>query len=297
MERIIIGANEAGQRIDAFLMKHLCVPKGLIYRLIRTNKIKLNRKKPAIDARLCLQDTLELYLPPDFHTEKKAFVPIAYNLDIVYEDSHILILHKPTGLLSQPDDCHSEALSEYVKSYLYQKGDWNPSTELSFTPALCHRLDRNTEGLVIAAKTATALRIINEKIKNREIRKLYKAWVVDAPPSLSGEMKGYILKDKKNNKSKIVENPCDNAKHVHASWTTLTSEKGRTLLELELFSGRSHQLRTQLAHLGCPIVGDGKYGGDKKGVHAQQLVAYKIEFTFPTDAQELNYLRGKIFTI
>lgn len=297
MERIIIGKNEEGQRIDAFLTKHLRVPKGLIYRLIRTNKIKLNKKKPTIDARLCLHDTLELYLPPDFHTEKKTFVPSTYDLNIVYEDSNILILHKPSGLLSQPDDSDAAALSEYVKSYLYQKGDWNPSTELSFTPALCHRLDRNTEGLVIAAKTASALRIINEKIKTREIRKLYKAWVVGAPPSPTGEMKGYILKNKKNNKSEIVDTPCENAKSVHASWTTLTSEKEHTLLELELYSGRSHQLRTQLAHLGCPIVGDGKYGGDKQGIHAQQLVAYKIEFTFPTDAQELNYLKGKTFTI
>ena len=297
MERIIIGPNEAGQRLDAFLTKHLCVPKGLIYRLIRTNKVKLNRKKPLIDIRLCTDDVLELYLPPDFVSEKKEFVPVTYDLDILYEDFHILILRKPAGLLSQPDDSGAAALSEYVKSYLHQKGAWDPKKELSFTPALCHRLDRNTSGLVIAAKTAIALRILNEKIKDREIRKFYKAWVVGSPPSLEGEMKGYIIKDKKTNKSRIVDSPSENAKAVHATWKVIGEENGHTLLELELFSGRSHQLRTQLAHLGCPIVGDGKYGGDKKGVHAQELVAYKLSFSLPTDAKELNYLRGKTFQI
>ena len=288
MEVIIINENDAGQRLDSFLKK--IMPRtsaGLIYKYIRTNKVKLNTKKPKPDARLCQGDVIKFYGDADL-LQPKRFSPIAYDLDIVYEDENILAVNKPAGLACQKDAKHTrETLVDYIKSYLYEKGDYNPNNETSFSPALCNRIDYNTAGLCIAAKNAESLRIINEKIKSREIRRFYICVTDGIPPFESGVIRTNVFKDEKENKSYVVKN---GGKDAQTHYRVIKKNKTSALVELEIITGRSHQIRLHMSHIGCPVAGDPKYGLGGKG---QKLVSHRTIFAFTSDAGKLNYLKDK----
>jgi 23S rRNA pseudouridine955/2504/2580 synthase len=236
--------------------------------------------------------------------------PRAPDPDIVYEDGNILLVNKRAGLLSHPGaptpgadggGAPADTLIARVRSYLYRAGQWRPDEESSFTPALCNRLDRNTSGLVIAAKNAEAMRIINEKISGREIDKLYLAVVHGEPKPPSGALSGYIFKDSVKNRVFVTRSGTRGARAAVTEYRTLARSGALSLVECKLVTGRTHQIRAQFAHAGYPLLGDGKYGRGTLdapyGERRQALCSYKIVFSFKTHAGSLNYLRGREFAL
>lgn len=299
MKQITVNKNDSGQRLDAFLGKLFRdAPKSLIYKWIRKKRIKINGKKAEISYRLAEGDEILLYINDEFFSSVPAPTAEASRaeipLKIAYEDENILVADKQKGLSSQPDrDSHGESLVEYIRAYLFTKGEYRPEEEHTFAPQLCHRIDKNTEGLVIAAKNAAALRIINEKIRDREIRKFYLLRAEGEFKEKSGCISGYTKKDSKTNKVTFSFSPADGAKTAVTEYTVL--DGGYILAELK--TGRSHQIRASFAAIGHPLCGDVKYGAKKtKSKTYQNLCAAKIIFDFKTDAGILNYLKGKEIT-
>ena len=225
----------------------------------------------------------------------------APRLNIVYEDEHILLVDKRPGLAVHPHDGaeYGRTLIDQIQAYLYQKKEWRPREEHSFTPALCNRIDRNTGGIVIAAKTAEALRVMNQKIKDREMDKRYLAVVEGTPRPREGSLKGYLFKDAVKNRVFVTDAPKPGAKTCQTNYRVLASRSGLSLVECELITGRTHQIRAQFAHAGHPLLGDGKYGKlDKRYDRTYQaLYSYKLTFRFTTDAGSLDYLNGRSFQV
>lgn len=307
MRELTIGANDAGQRLDKFITKTLDIPQSLLYKSIRLKKIKVNRKRAEISTKLMEGDVVQCFLPEEFF-EKKAnqnsFESISVHLDIIYEDENILLLNKRPGVSVHEDDKGStNTLITHIQAYLYQKGEYRPDMEQSFAPALCNRIDRNTGGIVIAAKNAEALRVMNEKIKRREIDKFYLAAVHGAPKPESATIKGYLLKDSKTNTVRVYDkNPPRDAKEIITKYMVVAKRSDSSLIEVELLTGRTHQIRAHMAHIGHPLVGDGKYGVNKndraKGYKYQALYSYRLRFSFDTSEETcLDYLNGKEFKI
>ena len=292
METINIQRNDAGQRLDSFLKKIMPgAPVSLIYKYLRTNKIKVNSKKKKNDYRLCEGDVITFFGDSSL-IRRKEFTPHLSTLDVIYEDENILVVNKPPQTACQPDAKHKEnTLSETVKSYLYVKGEYDPSNELSFSPALCNRIDFNTSGLCIAAKNAAALRTVNEKLKKREIRRFYICVTEGVPNPREGKIQTLIKKDGAENKSRIVES---GGKTAETHYKVLETKENEALVECEIISGRTHQIRLHLSSIGCPVKGDPKYGSGGGG---QLLTSHKTVFDFKTDAGILNYLKGKTVTI
>ena len=299
--------NDAGQRLDRFVGKAVpLLPESLLQKYIRLKRIKLNGKGSKRDTRLNEGDVLSLYINDEFFekpTERNSYLKVgAPRLDIVYEDENILLADKKPGVL-----CHSAGEWDYntlianIQAYAYQKGEWRPREENAFAPALCNRIDRNTGGIVIAAKNAEALRIINEKIKEREIEKYYLCVVRGRPKPAEGELRGYIFKDAAKNRVYVRRKPEPGAKEALTYYRTLASQGGLSLVECRLGTGRTHQIRAQMAAAGTPLLGDGKYGSDREnkklGEDGQLLYSYRLEFAFRTDAGALNYLNGRSFSV
>lgn len=297
--KIEIGANEANQRLDRFSRKLLKdVPLGGIYKSIRCGEITVNGEKKKNNYTLLPGDIVNT---TDIVSEKKdrEFIKIQDSkLKICYEDKNLLLVEKWPGVLVHSDDNNGEAtLTDYVLSYLSEKNQYDPTTELTFAPAPCNRLDRNTSGIVIFGKNFETLQTANEMIKNRDIEKYYYSIV-------KGRIKdnvytAYIAKDEKSNKSKVYDSPKLNAKKIEMEVKTLESCGTYSFIEIKLLTGRSHQLRAHLAFLGNSIIGDTKYG-DKKvnayifnkfAVNYQYLYAYKIIFRNCQD--KLSYLQNK----
>ena len=306
MKEFVIGGNDAGQRLDRFLAKAVpLLPASLAQKYIRIKRIKRNGGRAERDTRLEAGDTLQLYINDEFFDqprEDNAFLTVAVpKLNIVYEDEHILLVDKRPGLAVHPHDGaeYGRTLIDHIQAYLYQKKEWRPREENSFTPALCNRIDRNTGGIVIAAKTAEALRVLNQKIKDREMDKRYLAIVEGAPKPPKGSLKGYLFKDAKKNRVFVSDTPQPGSKTCQTNYRTLASAKGLTLVECELITGRTHQIRAQFAHAGHPLLGDGKYGKlDKRfDRNYQALYSYKLTFCFTTEAGQLEYLNGKSFRV
>ena len=306
MKEFTIGPNDAGQRLDRFLAKAVpLLPASLAQKYIRLKRIKLGGKRVERDTRLNTGDVLQLYINDEFFDkprEDNAYLTVANpKLTIVYEDEHILLVDKRPGLAVHPHDGadYGKTLIDHIQAYLYQKKEWKPREENAFTPALCNRIDRNTGGIVIAAKTAEALRVLNQKIKDREMDKRYLAIVEGAPKPRDGALKGYLFKDAKKNRVFVTDTPQAGSKSCQTNYKTITSKNGLTLVECELITGRTHQIRAQFAHAGHPLLGDGKYGKlDKRfDRNYQALYSYKLTFDFSTDAGSLSYLNGKSFKV
>ena len=306
MKEFTISTNDAGQRLDRFLAKAVpLLPASLTQKYIRIKRIKLNGGRAERDTRLQAGDVLQLYINDEFFDkprEDNAFLTVATpKLNIVYEDDHILLVDKRPGLAVHPHDGaeYGRTLIDHIQAYLYQKREWRPREENSFTPALCNRIDRNTGGIVIAAKTAEALRVMNQKIKDRELDKRYLAIVEGVPRPAQGSLKGYLFKDAKKNRVFVTNTPQAGAKSCQTNYKVLASRQGLSLVECELITGRTHQIRAQFAHAGHPLLGDGKYGKlDKRfDRNYQALYSYKLSFQFTTDAGGLAYLNGKSFQV
>ena len=306
MKELTIGQNDAGQRLDRFLAKAVpLLPASLAQKYIRLKRIKRNGARAQRDTRLEAGDTLQLYINDEFFDtprEDNAYLTVAVpKLNIVYEDDHILLVDKRPGLAVHPHDGaeYGRTLIDQIQAYLYQKREWRPREEHSFTPALCNRIDRNTGGIVIAAKTAEALRVMNQKIKDREIDKRYLAIVEGTPKPREGSLKGYLFKDAVKNRVFVTDAPKPGSKTCQTNYKTLASRNGLSLVECELITGRTHQIRAQFAHAGHPLLGDGKYGKlDKRYDRTYQaLYSYRLTFRFTTDSGALEYLNGKSFQV
>ncbi|MDD4716086.1 MAG: RluA family pseudouridine synthase [Oscillospiraceae bacterium] len=305
MKELIIGTNDAGQRLDRFVSKAVpSLPSSLLQKYIRLKRIKLNGKGAARETRLKAGDILQLYLNDEFFSQPdpdSAYRRIAEpRLHVVYEDQNILLADKAPGMPVHPDAQEAtNTLIAHIQSYLFQKGDWNPERENAFTPALCNRIDRNTGGLVIAAKNAEALRIVNRKIKDREMKKFYLCVVYGTPRPASGCLEGYIRKDAAKNRVTVMTRPAPGARKAITIYRTLSSKDGLSLLECQLITGRTHQIRAQLSAAGHPLLGDGKYGSGVQNrarkQNRQALLAWKLEFVFRTPAGSLEYLNGASF--
>ena len=306
MKEIKIEKNDAGQRLDRFLAKAVpLLPASLAQKYIRIKRIKRNGARAERDTRLVEGDVLQLYINDEFFDkprEDNAYLTVATpKLNIVYEDGNIILVDKRPGLAVHPHDGaeYGRTLIDHIQAYLYQKREWSPRGENSFAPALCNRIDRNTGGIVIAAKNAEALRVMNQKIKDREMDKRYLAIVEGTPKPREGSLKGYIFKDAKKNRVFVTDTPQAGAKTAQTNYKVLASANGLSLVECELITGRTHQIRAQFAHAGHPLLGDGKYGKlDKRFDRTYQaLYSYKLTFDFTTEAGSLEDLNGKSFQV
>ena len=307
MKEFTIGKNDAGQRLDRWLAKTLpLLPVPLAQKYIRLKRVKVNGKGSQRDVRLQLGDILQLYINDEFFEqprEENAFLSVFKpHLDIVYEDENLMLLNKRPGLLCHADEHEKvNTLITHIQAYLYQKKEWNPRDEHSFTPALCNRIDRNTGGIVIAAKNAETLRILNEKIRDHEIEKSYLCITVGRPNPPRGRIEGFLLKDEAKKQVSFYRRPVPGGKTAVTLYETLETRGPLSLVECRLLTGRTHQIRVSMAQIGCPLLGDGKYGNGavNRSYHEtrQALYSYKLAFTFPTDAGILSYLRGREFTV
>ncbi|MBQ8684326.1 MAG: RluA family pseudouridine synthase [Clostridia bacterium] len=303
---VTVTANDAGQRLDKFLTKtYRRLPQSLLYKAIRKKDIRLNGKRCDIADRLKEGDVLSLFLPEDvLETAPPTyeFMHASRQLAIVYEDEHVLLLNKPVGLLVHPDDREfTDTLIFRVQRYLYEKGEYDPAAENSFAPALVNRIDRNTAGIVIAAKTAVALRILNDKLKNREIQKYYLCLVHGQMPRQEDTLEGYLEKNEAQNRVYVSTQPKPGARTIRTRYRVLEHRDGLSLLEIHLLTGRTHQIRAHMASIGHPLLGDGKYGTNQQnkgtGFNKQALCSYRLQFDFATPAGELDYLNGKAFSL
>ncbi len=308
MQTFHIGENDAGQRLDKYLSKSLrALPPSLLYKAIRTKKIKVNRKRSQQNYMLSAGDTVEVFLPDEYlirrEDGREAFLHLTPRMQVIYEDENILLCDKQPGVIVHADEDETvDTLINHIKAYLYRKGEYNPDGERSFAPALCNRIDRNTGGIVLAAKNAAALRVLNEKIRNGELEKKYLCAAHGIFEKKQDTLTGYLHKDKMRNLVSIVEKKPDNSgeyKRIVTKYRVLEEQNALSLLEVELITGRTHQIRAHLASVGHPLLGDGKYGINredrKKGYHFQALYAYQIKFAFRDSSAPLDYLKDKVY--
>ncbi len=307
MKEYTISKNDSGQRLNKFLEKAVpLLPPGLMHKYCRLKRIKVGGKRTDPAYRLMEGDLVQLYINDEFFetpSEEEAYKKIKTpRLSIVYEDEHILLADKAPGMVVHADERgDTDTLIAHIQAYLVQSGQWNPADALSFTPALCNRIDRNTGGIVIAAKTAEALRVMNDKIKHHELKKKYLCIVHGTPKPPKGLIENYLRRDEKRKQVELFERPAPGAKIAKTIYRTLTSRNGLSLVECALLTGRTHQIRAHMASIGCPLLGDGKYGRNEHnkryGETGQLLYSYQLTFWFTSDAGALSYLDGKTFTV
>lgn len=307
MREFKIENNDSGQRLDKFLLKAIPeIPKGLLYKYIRTKKIKLNNKKTDGSVMLSLGDTVSCYINDIFFQndsgdlKKYSFLNAPDKLEIIYEDENLLIVYKPAGLVVHADDHDTnDTLIARVLHYLYNKGFYSPDKEHSFTPALCNRLDRNTCGLVIAAKNAGSLREINRLIKDNKIHKSYLCITINPTPKKQDTIHAFHYKPNNSKTVKISHRKLDGYRKIITKYNTLTQCGRLSLVKIDLITGRTHQIRAHMSFVGAPLLGDDKYGNHNVNKQYnekyQLLCAYKITFETERDSA-LSYLNGKRFT-
>lgn len=304
MKAFTIGPNDAGLRVDRFVAKVAPrLPQALLYKYIRLKRIKVGGKRTEISRRLAEGDVVELYLNDEFFEEKApTFLDAPADVAVLYEDENILIADKPPGLVVHEDESGSaDTLIGRIQHLLYDRGEYDPARENAFAPALCNRIDRNTGGMVLAAKNAEALRILNEKIKAREVEKRYLCICHGRFEQQAATLTAYLDRDEKEKRVFIHDKRQPGDLEIQTRYTVLAERGALSLVEVELLTGRTHQIRAHLAYLGHPLLGDGKYGSNELnrpyGMKSQALYAYRLAFRFKTDAGALQYLGGKSFEI
>lgn len=309
MRILTINKNDADQRLDKFLTKAVRgLPASLMYKFIRTKKIKVNRKRTEQNYILCAGDEVELFIKDEFFGSPEqdstsgTLASIKPKLSVVYEDENIMLLNKRPGVLVHEDtEGADNTLVMHMKAYLYQKGEYDPENEQSFAPALCNRIDRNTGGIVIAAKNAEALRVMNQKIKDNEVSKFYICAVHGIPKNRSATLHGWLKKDSASNTVTVSDAQRPGYKEIITKYKVLRTKGDNSLLEIELVTGRTHQIRAHMAHIGYPLLGEGKYAQNKsdraKGYKYQALYAYRLRFDFSDEKCALSYLRGREFAL
>lgn len=308
MRQFTIGKNDAGQRADKFLQKACpALPKSAMYKFIRKKSIKRNGKRIEISQKLNEGDVITLYISDEFFAKAedvRSFMSAVDKLNIVYEDEHLLLIDKPVGLVVHEDESASpDTLINRVLKYLCKSGCYDPDSELSFIPALCNRIDRNTQGIVICAKTAEALRVLNQKIRDRELSKKYLCITVGIPSKKSDTLKAYHFKNERTKTVSVSDKRLVGYKTMVTEYRVLAEDRQNclALCEVDLITGRTHQIRAHFAHIGFPLLGDGKYGINRVNraynIKTQALCSHKLTFDFTTDAGVISYLNGHSFTV
>lgn len=303
MKEYIITKKDAGKRLDKWMIAELpALPMGLREKYIRLKRIKINGKPGKKDTHLNEGDVLNLYINDEYFEKPKKTDPflskIKPRLDILYEDEHMLLVDKRPGLMVHPDANEKvNTLIAHVQAYLYQKGEWDSMEPGAFAPALCNRIDRFTGGIVIIAKTEAAMRILNQKIRDREIEKRYLCIIHGRMNRPEGLMDNYISKAESKHKVTVLDKPVPGAQRSQTRYHTLCTKGGLSLMECELLTGRTHQIRAQFAHAGHPLLGDNQYGDARRNERFhrsyQALYAYRLVFNFETDAGPLSHLNGR----
>lgn len=317
MKVFTVGKNDAGQRLDKYLTKSLpLLPQSKMYKAIRTKKIKVNRSRAEISQKLCEGDTVQLFLPDELigdGTEKgcEPYRTIVPHISIIYEDDEIILVDKKPGMAVHGGDDTAgggsriderNTLINNILAYLWREGKYDPEKERSFTPALCNRIDRNTGGIVIAAKTAEALRRINEEIRRGEVTKKYLCAVHGSMEKKRGRLIGWMEKDARRGIVRVHpgQRPSDSGRSMITDYRVLAEQGGLSLLEVTLITGRTHQIRAQMQAAGHPLLGEGKYGVNRddraRGYRHQALYAYRLllegkEYSIPADPEHIPFLR------
>lgn len=289
MKQLFVKELESGQRLDKFLGKYLKeAPKSFIYKMLRKKNITLNGKKATGNEKLNLNDEIKLFFSEETLEKfcKEAENSSETSLDIVYEDGCVLFINKPAGMLSQKADKADVSLVEYLTGYLLKTGALTKEDLRTFRPGVCNRLDRNTSGLVAAGKTVQGLQELSRCFKERSLHKYYLT-LVKGKIFEPAHIKGYLWKDEKKNKVAVYKEKKEGSLPVETKYQPLgISKNGDTLLQVELLTGRSHQIRSHLAGIGHPVIGDWKYGEKEKngrfrkkyGIEYQLLHAWKLTF-------------------
>lgn len=306
MRELVVKKNDANQRLDKFLLKKFkTMPKKMAYMYIRKKCVKVNGKKATPEVMLKENDLLSFYIKDEFfdniQEENYEFLKAPKNLKIIYEDENIILLDKKPGVIVHQDKSyHFDCLLLRLQHYLYDNGEYNPKEENCFAPALVNRIDRNTGGIVIGAKNAESLRILNQKMKDRELHKFYLCLLINKPKKDNAILSDYLIKNEKTNKVTVLRNEKQGAKKILTKYSVLETNNNLTLCEVELLTGRTHQIRAHMSSIGCPILGDNKYGNkklnQKYSLSKQCLYSYKLAFDFTTDSGILSYLDKKDFS-
>lgn len=306
MRELVVKKNDANQRLDKFLLKKFkTMPKKMAYMYIRKKCVKVNGKKATPEVMLKENDLLTFYIKDEFfdniQEENYEFLKAPKNLKIIYEDENIILLDKKPGVIVHQDKSyHFDCLLLRLQHYLYDNGEYNPKEENCFAPALVNRIDRNTGGIVIGAKNAESLRILNQKMKDRELHKFYLCLLINKPKKDNAILSDYLIKNEKTNKVTVLRNEKQGAKKILTKYSVLETSNNLTLCEVELLTGRTHQIRAHMSSIGCPILGDNKYGNkklnQKYSLSKQCLYSYKLAFDFITDSGILSYLDKKDFS-
>lgn len=306
MRKFIIQKNDSGQRLDKFVLKAaMGISPSLMYKYIRKKAIKVNGRRAEISYKLKENDVVEMYINDEFFSEKShEFFNIKYDpkLEIVYEDDNLLLVDKKPGVIVHEDASESrDTLINQVLLYLYKTGSYDPKIETSFAPSLCNRLDKNTGGIVIVAKNAQSQRLLYDIVKHRKVIKKYLALVHGTFDCKSDTLVAYLRKRASENIVEISDNETDGFRKIITKYSVLKESGRLSLLDIELVTGRTHQIRAHMAHVGHPVVGDCKYGcaRDNKGLpfRHQALYSYSLEFKIDDPENALYYLNDRIFKV